>query len=172
MNIRGLCADKKTRKKIAVSLISAVLLSLLYIVIFSFSAQDGDQSGSLSRVITEKCVELVNNLMGKHWTERMMADFAAYFEHPLRKLAHFSEYACMGVLVYTMLCPWVKRGKKLYLFPVLWVLLSASADEFHQFFVPGRYGCFADVCLDTVGGACGVLFCILVSHIYRVTFRS
>ena len=28
-----------------------------------------------------------------------------------------------------------------------WVFVSAGADEFHQLFIPGRYGCFADVVL-------------------------
>lgn len=163
--------NREKRKKIIVTTVSAMLLSLLYVMIFCFSAQDGEQSGSLSHLISERCVEIVNALSGKHWSEVMMAEFAAYFEHPIRKMAHFTEYACMGALVYNLWRSWVERGRRLYLLSVAWVFLSAAADEFHQLFVPGRWGSFADVCLDTLGGACGVLLCALASRIYRVALR-
>lgn len=132
----------------------------LYILIFSFSDQDGDQSGSLSYYISEKCVEILNSLSGRHWTEVMMQGMAEYFEHPIRKLAHFSEYAVMGVLVYSLWVQWLSKGKRLYLLTVAWVFFSAAADEFHQLFVPGRYGSFMDVLLDTSGGTFGLLLCI------------
>lgn len=146
---------------------AGALLALLYLVIFSFSAQDGEQSGSLSMMISEKCAEILNSLSGKHWSEAVLAGWAEYFEHPLRKLAHFSEYACMGVLVYILWSQWMRRGKGLYLLTVLWVFVSAAGDEFHQLFVPERYGSFADVLLDTCGGAFGMLFCIMLHHIVR-----
>ena len=141
---------------------AAVLLLALYMLIFGFSAQDGEQSGSLSQMISEKCVEFINTLSGRHWSRVFMENLAEYFEHPIRKLAHFSEYACMGVLVFVILSQWLEREKRLYLINALWVFLSAAADEFHQYFVPGRYASFADVCLDTCGGIFGILLCLLV----------
>ena len=82
---------------------AAILLVLLYRLIFVFSGQDGEESGSLSAMISEKCAELLNAISGKHWTQNVLDSMAAYFEHPIRKLAHFSEYACMGVLLYGVL---------------------------------------------------------------------
>lgn len=153
-------------KQIGITVTAAILLLSLYVLIFGFSAQDGEQSGSLSMLISEKCVELLNTLSGKHWSQVFMENLAGYFEHPIRKLAHFSEYTCMGILVFMIWSQWLKRGKKLYLLTVLWVFVSAAADEFHQYFVPGRYASFADVCLDTCGGAFGVLLCVLVLRIW------
>ena len=118
-------------------------------------------------VYSLKCAELLNAISGKHWTQNVIDSMAAYFEHPIRKLAHFSEYACMGVLLYGVWRPWKERNRKLYLLIVLWVFVSAGADEFHQLFVPGRYGCFADVVLDTCGGAFGLLVCVCVEKIVR-----
>ena len=171
---------KNNKKKIAVSVVAAILLVLLYLLIFAFSGQDGEESGSLSSMISEKCAELLNAISGKHWTQNVIDSMAAYFEHPIRKLAHFSEYACMGVLLYGVWRPWKERTRKLYSSPpmhawnrklylliVLWVFVSAGADEFHQLFVPGRYGCFADVVLDTCGGAFGLLVCVCVEKIVR-----
>jgi VanZ family protein len=151
----------------AVSVMAAILLVLLYRLIFVFSGQDGEESGSLSAVISEKCAELLNAISGKHWTQNVLDSMAAYFEHPIRKLAHFSEYACMGVLLYGVWRPWKERGRKLYLLIVCWVFVSAGADEFHQLFVPGRYGCFADVVLDTCGGVFGLFVCVCVEKMVR-----
>ena len=151
---------KRNRQKIAVSTVAAILLVLLYLVIFLFSGQNGEESGSLSAMISEKCAELLNAISGKHWTQSVIESMAVYFEHPIRKLAHFSEYACMGVLLYGIWRPWMKKGRKLYLLIVLWVFVSAGTDEFHQLFIPGRYGCFADVLLDTCGGTSGLCACV------------
>ena len=153
------------KKKILVTVPAAVLLLALYVLIFGFSAQDGERSGSLSQMISEKCVDLLNSLSGRNWTEGFMRDLAAYFEHPLRKLAHFSEYACMGILLYILWSQWIRKGRKLYLLIVLWVFCSAGLDEFHQLFVPGRYGSFADVLLDTCGGAFGMLLCAMMARL-------
>ena len=150
-------------RKMAVSIVAAILLLCLYAVIFSFSEQDAEASGSLSHMISERCVELINALAGGKWTEGFMASMADYFEHPIRKLAHFAEYACMGVLVYALWRPWKKRNIWLYLLVTVWVLVSAAGDEIHQLFVPGRYGCLADVFLDTCGGVFGVL-CLVITE--------
>lgn len=145
----------------AVSTMAAILLLCLYAIIFSFSNQDAETSGSLSHMISEKCVEFINTLTGGNWTDNFMAGLAEYFEHPIRKLAHFAEYACMGVLVYVMWRPWKQRNKWLYLLVTIWVLVSAAGDEIHQLFVPGRYGSLADVLLDTCGGMFGTMCCVL-----------
>ena len=44
---------------------AAILLVLLYLLIFAFSGQNGEESGSLSAMISEKCAELLNAISGK-----------------------------------------------------------------------------------------------------------
>lgn len=149
------------KKKIAVTVPAAILLLALYVLIFDFSAQDAEQSGSLSLRISEGAVKILNTLAGGNWNQAFSEDLALYFEHPIRKLAHFSEYACVGILVYLIWSPWMKRGKRLYALIVAWVFVSGALDELHQMFVPGRYCSFADVCLDTCGGIFGLLLCLL-----------
>lgn len=151
----------KTSKKIVITIVAGIFLMMLYAVIFNFSAQDAEESGSLSRTLSERCMEIFNSLSGRQWSNAVMAKWAEYFEHPIRKLAHFVEYACMGVLVHVLWSQWMKRGRGLYLLTVVWVAVSAAADEIHQLFVPGRDGNLADVCLDTCGGAFGLLVCVL-----------
>jgi VanZ family protein len=67
----------------------------------------------------------------------------------LRKLAHVSEYALLGLLLARA----VRR-------PALAVGLAAGyavTEEIHQTFVEGRHGAPLDVAIDTVGALVGVL---------------
>lgn len=149
------------KRKILITVPAAVLLLALYLVIFGFSAQNGEQSGSVSMQLSEKCVEILNTISGKNWENTAVESAAMFFEHPLRKLAHFSEYACMGILIFSIVYQWV-MGKKKYLIATLWVFLSAAVDEWHQSFVPGRYASIKDVLLDTCGGICGIVLLTLI----------
>lgn len=164
--------DKDKRiGEIVTTVVAAILLLALYRVIFNFSAQDAEQSGSLSMRISESAVRFLSSFAGRGWTQAYKEDLAMYFEHPIRKLAHFGEYACMAVLTYLVWSPWLKQRKKLYLLVVLWVFVSGACDEFHQLFVPGRYCSFADVCLDTGGGVFGLLIC-LAAHRIRMNRKK
>lgn len=148
------------KQKFVITTAAGMLLFLLYCAIFLFSEQDGETSGSISMTLSKLGVEFWEKLTGGHLTAVFKEQLAVYFEHPLRKAAHFTEYAVMGVLTYLILsCHVEKRGIR-FLWAVVWVLLSAAADEFHQYFVPGRWASPADVLLDTCGGAFGAFFCM------------
>ena len=142
-------------------LISGLLLLVLYIFIFGFSEQDGETSGSISLSLSRYGVELWSRLNGRHFSELLLQSMADYFEHPLRKAAHFAEYALMGILVSCFLYTFIKSVKKRYILSVFWVFISAALDELHQYFVPGRWASFADVLLDTCGGAVGAALCCM-----------
>lgn len=160
-------AVKARRYKGIITGITAVLLLLLYFMIFRFSAQEGEESSSLSQRITQKGVEIANTLSGNTWSEEKVAGLEEKYEHLVRKMAHFAEYACMGLLVYVLWSQWICRGRKLYLLTVGWVFLSAAGDEFHQYFVPGRCASPWDVLLDTCGGISGMLFCMVITKLCR-----
>ncbi len=70
----------------------------------------------------------------------------------LRKIAHFSEFAVLG-----MSLGWLfgMLGKRWY-FPLLLGFSAACVDETIQFFVPGRGPGLFDVALDTAGVAVGL----------------
>ncbi len=158
--------SRRISKQVVISIGAGILLIILYTLIFSFSAQDSEQSGALSRSISSICVNMFNLLSGERMSGTYMEQLIMKYEGPIRKLAHFTEYACMGTLVYVLWVQWMNRGKRLYLLTIVWVAVSAAADEIHQLFVPGRDGNFADVCLDTFGGAAGLFFCVLVGKVF------
>jgi VanZ family protein len=67
----------------------------------------------------------------------------------LRKLAHVTEYAVLGALLYRAL------GRE----PLALAagVAYAATDELHQHFVRGRHASPVDVALDAVGVAVGML---------------
>ena len=158
----------------AVSIVAAIFIVLLYSMIFFFSDQDGETSGSLSHKVTEKIVIEFEEIAHKNWTDELRAAIIRYWENPVRKLAHFSEYAVLGICVFVLLIPWVTdrgwREKKIKwnLTVILWVFLSACVDEWHQTFVSERCGNFLDVLLDTSGGCFGLCICLIVMFLFRL----
>jgi len=82
----------------------------------------------------------------------------------LRKIAHFTEYAAMAVSAAFGIrgligsdCSEDKRKKLLKWLPILISFIYAISDEIHQYFVPGRFGTWYDVLIDTSGAAFGIL---------------
>ncbi|MBO4908184.1 MAG: VanZ family protein [Lachnospiraceae bacterium] len=130
-------------------------------VITRFSAQDADTSGSLSFEIAEGIAKFFYSF-SEHDASDVLT-LAGYFEHPLRKLAHLCEYGVLGLLFAGSFLPVIGevrenggKGRSLYLTCIFTVFILAAFDEFHQYFVPGRYASVWDVLLDTFGSA---LFC-------------
>ncbi|MED9903227.1 MAG: VanZ family protein [Lachnospiraceae bacterium] len=155
------------KKRIFVTFTAGLLLLLLYCLIFGFSEQDGETSGNLSHAITQLGVKFFNEITGGRMTQHMIESAADYFEHPLRKAAHFGEYAVMGILTYSFLYYNIKSKHRRYIMAVIWVFVSAAMDEIHQFFVPGRFASAADVLLDTCGGAFGAFLCTWIVRVYK-----
>ena len=153
---------KKKKSQVAVSIMAAIFLVILYYAIFSFSEQDGETSGHLSHEVTKWIVESWERLIGGSWTEDVRNAWITYWEHPVRKLAHFTEYMVMGILVFNVWHPWLKAGWKKNLLVVGWVFVSAALDEWHQTFIENRCGNFWDVLLDTSGGCFGLLLCLFI----------
>ena len=160
-------------KKIAVTLVSGLLLVLLYGVIFSFSAQNGEASTEISMGVSDSLVGVLDFLTLGKMDADTLTELALVIEHPIRKTAHFLEFALMGILIYSMLYYPIVNSKIRFWLSLIWLVLSAAADELHQYFVPGRWGSVKDVLLDTCGGLVGILICrFLYKKVCRIDSKS
>ena len=75
----------------------------------------------------------------------------------IRKLAHFSEFACLGLLLGWLFHGEAERGFRGFAAPALVGTLAACVDETIQRYVPGRESSLIDVWID-IGGVCtGIL---------------
>ena len=142
------------RKEIFLSL--AIIWML---VIFVFSAQKSEESTKLSNGAGRYVVTTVNEVMDKGWDEETVEEYALEIDHPVRKLAHATEYAILALLWFGAL------GSKPQ--AVVITFLYACTDEFHQLFVSGRAGLFTDVLIDTGGAAVAMLVVWLVCRVNK-----
>lgn len=86
------------------------------------------------------------------------------FHHLIRKLAHFIEFAALGMSLTGVAMNTVWTGKRVYLRPILWSAMAAVTDEIIQHFT-GRACMAKDMLLDTCGAVCGVLAVCLIMRI-------
>ena len=69
----------------------------------------------------------------------------------IRKLAHFTEYFILYILLYNVIKHYV-HTKKIIFYSIMGVIIYAVSDELHQYFVPERSSTIKDVFIDTCGG--------------------
>lgn len=122
---------------------------LLMMIIFSFSNQTGEQSGSLSSTIVL-------------WIQNHLHITIA--ELIIRKVAHMSEYA---VLCLSFIYGFYKSGysfKHILIYSLCCSFLYACSDEIHQLFIGGRAGMFTDVLIDTTGA-------MIASILYYIFYK-
>ena len=93
-------------------------------------------------------------------------------EAVIRKLAHFTEYMLVGLLSLWIWLLWKAKRLRCGAFVMVQLMISASLDEFHQYFVPGRYASIRDVLIDTAGGLTGMLLVFLVNLCIRKSTKS
>ena len=164
-----------------------VLMILWMAGIFVFSSRSGDESTEDSYFAGNMIGEIFVPGFDEWGAEKQQA-FAEKIDHPVRKTAHATEYAILGLLAAGVCIPEVmgRRDEKTMseevgcsrttkseyakirrelLIPWGIAALYAAADEFHQLFVPGRSGQVSDVMLDSAGALAGLLILALVRKI-------
>ena len=147
--------------------LSFVPAIIMMLVIYSFSAQEGDQSSQLSYEVGVRVLTIANETLDKGWSQERIEQLSEKGQFYIRKTAHFTEYFLLAVSVAFPLYVYGVRG--------LWLLFSAGIfcvgyaclDEYHQSFVAGRSPGKRDIFIDSVG----VFFGIIVTRIIGWTGR-
>lgn len=152
-------------KTIIIRLILITLIFLNFAITFGFSGQTGTESSGISRKVTL----LILNVFGdydKPLTEEKEL-FVKNAEHIVRKLAHFSIYTILGMLLMGLASTFNISTAKRILTSLVGGLEYASLDEFHQSFIPGRTAMITDVLIDTAGIIMGILIIFGITKIYN-----
>lgn len=141
-----------------------IFIICICIIIFGFSGQDGEESSSVSTKVAKFLVMNSN----KNISEIELNTKIEIIQPIIRKMAHFSIYAVLGILL--MGCAATYKGSKLMKFNISVIIsfLYACTDEWHQSFIPGRSAQFTDVCIDTAGAFLGILiilFALIIKDI-------
>ena len=147
--------------------ITGTLVVLWMAVIFLFSSQPAEQSGKMSGNVCDKIVEDTNQILNLNMTEQKKEATAKKIEFPVRKAAHMTEYAILGLLSFAFYRGILKKDKARYAAALLTAALYACTDEFHQRFSDGRGPSPIDVMIDTVGASAALGLRAAALHIRR-----
>ncbi len=142
---------------------------LLMYMIYTFSAQEGDISSSVSYKVSYHIVKAADYLLDTHLDEWQISDYAVKINGITRKLAHMTEYFLLAVAVSFPLYVYGLHGILLLLLAGTFCLAFACGDEYHQTMVAGRAGMKKDVLIDGIGILIGIILVRIIGWTGRHT---
>lgn len=163
--------DNKTNKLSPISILLWVLVIIWMGVIFSFSAENGNESAQTSGKITEKAAsEIIENYdtLGEKEKDSALSVVSIV----VRKLGHFTEFFILGALLTAAFSSRSGIGLRKFVLSLIICFFYALSDEFHQKFVDGRSPALFDVAIDTLGGFFGTLMMIGIVALISAIIRS
>ena len=134
-------------KKVILTILTILWMGLIFVL----SSDNAAQSKKKSDNIIDKTVYKVCQVLSKDCSKKEVRNKYHYI---IRKLAHFTEYFILGVLVILTVREY---GIKNVFVPLIICILYACSDEVHQLFVKGRSGSFVDVFIDSCGSTTSIL---------------
>lgn len=134
--------------------INIILLIIWLGVIFFFSAQKSEESSKTSGIFDRVIKVFIKN-----------EEHISTAKFVVRKVAHFTEYFILALLIINVIKDYKEINYKLLLLTLILCFLYACSDEWHQTFVEGRAGQFKDVLIDTSGALAGILMYKLFKRI-------
>ena len=126
-----------------------LLVVVLTAVIFVNSSLPATESGKLSGFVAQFVAQL---------SQLLDITLKGDVEHTIRKLAHFLEFACLGLLWCKTFASFRVSNRTSTGYILLLCLLTAVTDEYIQLFSLGREGKVMDVLLDFSGASCAWLW--------------
>lgn len=158
---------KQTIKKI----ILYILIILWMILIFIFSNIDSNNSNKTSMGTIDKIIDKVDEatydtgIRDHHVSNDKKLLLISNLNLPIRKLAHFTEYLILCILLIYVLN--LSKVKHKYIISIIICILYAFTDEYHQTFINGRTGQFIDVVIDSSGAFIGSLIYLVSNKIWQ-----
>ena len=156
------------RRKVVFVLFLVLTLAWMGVV-FGFSSQNAEESTQQSNAVTEILLKIFVedfNSLDEQQQQQLIEDCDGF----VRKTAHFTAYAILGLLLYFAV------GAPKYLtdrilipmaFSIPVGVVFAITDEYHQAFVDGRAGQISDVVIDSSGVLFGTLIALIVAIIIQ-----
>lgn len=164
----------KMNKKL---IISWMLVILWACFIFIMSNMDTNESNNKSKKVINEVIEKSSettsdlNITNKQLSERKKKKVINELNHPLRKVAHATEYLILTILLIHAITRSGISGKRVFLYALLICFIYACSDEYHQTFVNGRTGQFTDSLIDTAGGVIGCFLVMVVKYLKNRIIR-
>jgi VanZ family protein len=122
----------------------------MWLLVIFFASSDGFSASNTSFIIRPLVLWLFPDIT---------VDQIARIHVVTRKLAHFCEYALLGVLAARAFrnSPGLTIKRNWFLISLGLVVVYALVDEYHQSFVPSRTASLVDSLIDIFGGLTALL---------------
>lgn len=137
------------------------------IIIFMLSNQPADDSTKLSDGFISTTIGNVYKIFNNNVSEEKLIEIKVKYTHPVRKMAHFTIYMILGLLVTLLVKEYNLSTKQIIWISLFVCFMYSISDEAHQLFVSGRSGEIKDILIDTSGSFIGILF-INIKSIIKV----
>ena len=133
------------------------LVLAVMVFIFTMSGQNATVSSKASESFIRFFLDGI-----KFLDEEAKAVLVSSLQFVVRKAAHFTVFAVLGILSYlAMLTYSVKSKTQIYTSGAI-SLTYAVFDEIHQIFIDGRAGRLYDVGIDFLGSVVGIALVYLI----------
>lgn len=130
-------------------LLAWISVLIWMVVIFNFSAQNAEESSSLSQGISKIIYNFLSSLPGLKLE-------LSLFHSLLRQTAHFLIFFILALLLINAFRISGLNFNRSVLFTLIIAVIYAALDEYHQNFVPGRAAELKDVFVDSLGIISGI----------------
>ena len=134
-----------------------ILVIIWMVIIFNFSSQNGPKSTKTSDVVTSMVVNVTTSVTNKDIPREEVKQRIEDSTFIVRKMAHFTEYLILGILVLQLLSDYTKINKRVLIISFLICYFYAISDEIHQIFIPGRTAKVLDIFIDGTGSLVGII---------------
>ncbi len=149
-----------------VRIASVILLISWMAMIFCLSHQTADESSKMSGVIIETAIKLMEPEFDSLSEEQQEALIAS-FQFVVRKLAHFSIFAILGLLSFISIGTYRISMFAKFFFSSLISLLYSISDEYHQLYIDGRSSELRDILIDFCGSLIAILFIMIIVRLNK-----
>ena len=146
-------------------IILLILLGATFYTIFQFSSENSEQSSMRSGQVIRKIVDIFPYT--KNLSEQTKTKIVKRAQPIIRKLAHFSIYALVGILIMAFVSTYKLLLWKKLVISIMVGLTYAISDEYHQSFVPGRSAEIRDVLIDVSGVIVGIIIVLIIISLYK-----
>lgn len=162
------------RKIYFLRILFIILVIATCCIIYSFSNQDGEESGSISSNLVKQIVTIFKI------DENSNREFLKQMEVFIRKMAHFSIYAILGIWLMCLMETFFYDKEWAFNTKIKWRMtiagflgfIYACSDEIHQSFIPERSMQLSDIFLDTLGILSGIVFIAIILYIRKHKYEK
>lgn len=160
------------RKKIIFLRILLTLACLGFLAwIFSNSLQSGAESSLQSNKVMKIVQSVAAFVAPNSYIATATGEDYELIHAVVRTLAHFSEFAVLGVLVGCCYCSYT--NKKLFVFlPFSFLVCVPLIDEFLQTLTEGRAAEISDILVDMAGACTGLILSLCVIWLIQRLYRK